>query len=100
MLSSRADRVTLGVTAVGHQEKCPWESRFVQSQKPWPSYAKSLSVVAVRLRKTKTAPSKGFSANACRQTAASPCRVDARISPRAPHRTRRADFPQRALHDA
>ena len=28
---------TLGVVAVGHQWKRPWERRLVQSQKPWPS---------------------------------------------------------------
>jgi len=50
--SSHAESVTLAVVAVGHQEKRRWERRLVQSQKPWPSYARSFSAVPVRLRKT------------------------------------------------
>jgi len=35
--NSRADNGTRASTLVGHQRKRPWESRLVQSQKPWPS---------------------------------------------------------------
>jgi hypothetical protein len=52
IVSSQAERVTLWMLVVGHQENLPWDSRFVHSQKPWPSYAKSFSVVLVRLRNT------------------------------------------------
>jgi transposase len=36
-VSSQAERVTLWVLAVGHQEKCPCDRRLVQSQNPCPS---------------------------------------------------------------
>ena len=50
-VSSRAQRRTLGVVAVGHHWKRPWERRVVQSQNPGPSETRSLRVVPVRLRK-------------------------------------------------
>jgi transposase len=72
--SSRADSVTLGLAAVGHQWQRPWERRLVQSHKPWPASARRLSVVPVRLRKPETAPPHGFSAKVWRHRAARPSR--------------------------
>jgi len=36
-VSARAERLRLGVVAVGHHWKRPWERRVGQSQKPCPS---------------------------------------------------------------
>jgi hypothetical protein len=57
---------------LGHQVSFPFESRFVQSQKPCPSYMSTFIELPRRFRKMNIAPESGSRFNLARQTAASP----------------------------
>jgi hypothetical protein len=72
MANARADRRALASWVVGHQVKRPCERRFVHNQEPCPSEQRICSVVPARFRKTESAPLRGWSPSARRQTAASP----------------------------
>src|SRR5262249_51011222 len=62
-----ASRCAPPCAAEGHHGKRLW-----QSQNPWPSYMSTFSAVALRLRKTKTAPANGSCRRASWQSCARP----------------------------
>jgi len=72
MLNARADRGTRASAVWGPQGQRPGATRCRQRQEPCPSSRNRVSAVPVRLRKTETAPSRGFAPRACRHTAQRP----------------------------